>query len=247
MAANRTAVYRVSKAQTLNFWKRLESCRLNNTTNTKVLVVFVCVVIYSIIARRIVSGIYACVFLKSRPFSFFSFEEQNVSKYSSLRGQSPRQHSEFSKVLISNALERARNRTRVFAFTRALNSGRVQDVRTHSWFGLLLKVPSNASKLSHESEKVSVHDRLKNSYNSLKEAFESLIIKWSRKEIFLRRLGRVCVTKKNQKKRKKWCNSSVILIRSLVPPDGSVGEEHEENAVLSQGNRPDPRSIGVVF
>ena len=42
----------------------------------------------------------------------------------------------------------------------------------------------------------------KKNHNSLKEAFESLIIEWSRKEIFLSRLGRVCVTKKNQKKRK---------------------------------------------
>ena len=43
------------------------------------------------------------------------------------------------------------------------------------------------------------------------------------------RLGRVCVTKKSEKKKNHHgATDREFRFRSLVPPDGSVGEEHEK-------------------
>ena len=150
------------------------------SNNTKVLVgVFVCMrcVIYSIIARRIVSGIYACVFLRLVPFPSSRTLWRTTFRTLLSKGSKKRKKEKenvlvsiqifknFQKFLPSHdSKERATEHS--LLSRAALNSGFKRSKRAHSRklsFGLLLKVPSsNASKLSHKSEKMSV-DCAKNS------------------------------------------------------------------------------------
>lgn len=104
----------------------------------------------------------------------------------------------FKNFYLLTTRKSAQQNTHCFHAPRSIQV-RVQNVRTRALsFGLLLKVPSsNASKLSHKSEK--------------SECIEKFISLPERGLLVVERKA-VLRHKKSEKKKPPWCNSSVILI-----------------------------------